>query len=24
LMDGEETPEQICRAIFNERLEWIK
>ena len=24
LMDGDEAPEQICRAIFSERLEWIK
>jgi hypothetical protein len=24
LMDGEETPEQICQAIFNGRLEWVK
>jgi hypothetical protein len=24
LMDGDETPEQICRAIFSERLEWVK
>ena len=24
IMDGEESPEEICRAIFCERLEWVK
>jgi len=24
LMDGEEAPEQICRAIFGDKLEWVK
>ena len=24
IMDGEESPEEICRAIFCERLEWVR
>jgi hypothetical protein len=24
LMDGDETPEHICAAIFGSRLEWVK
>ena len=24
IMEGEESPEEICRAIFGDRLEWVK
>jgi len=24
IMDGEESPEDICLAIFGERLEWVR
>ena len=24
IMEGEESPEEICRAIFCERLEWVR
>jgi hypothetical protein len=24
IMEGEESPEDLCRAIFCERLEWVR